>query len=197
MIRWLLAAGITAILFSCSGEEKKTSPIIHSEILSLPLKSIDGKIISVKDLTAGHPANVFLFLSPDCPMCQSYTLTIKKLQEKFSGKGISFTGIFPSEEYSDEDIRAFRSDFSTDYPFYRDTDFKLTRALRARVTPEVFVLDSTALILYSGSIDNWAYATGKKRLEATEFFLNDALENIVSGKPVAQKSTTAYGCLIE
>jgi hypothetical protein len=76
-------------------------------------------------------------------------------------------------------------------------NFSFTNVLGATVAPEVFVLDSAGTVLYSGSIDNLAYATGKKRMEATEFFLKDAMENILSGKPVAVKSTIAYGCLIE
>jgi hypothetical protein len=120
-----------------------------------------------------------------------------KLSKNFSNKEISFGAVFSSPDYTDEEIIAFRDNYNLTIPFYRDSAFVLTRALGAKVAPEVFVLDSTASILYSGSIDNWAYATGKVRMEATEFFLNDALENIVNGKPVTVKSTTAYGCLIE
>jgi hypothetical protein len=130
-------------------------------------------------------------------MCETYSLSINELDKQFSGRGISFCAVFASEYYSDEEINAYRNDFKIGIPFYRDADSKLAHTLEATVTPEVFVLDSTATILYKGSIDNLAYATGKTKLEATEFFLNDALENIVSGKPVAVKETTAYGCIIE
>lgn len=130
-------------------------------------------------------------------MCESYSVSLNELDKKFSDRGISFFGIFSSDYYSDEEIISFRNDFNITIPFYRDIDFKLTRLFGATVTPEVYVIDSTAIILYRGSIDNWAYGTGKKRMEATEFFLDDALENIVSGKPIAVKSTAAYGCLIE
>lgn len=130
-------------------------------------------------------------------MCESYSLSINELDKKFSAKGIFFYGIVASEYYSDEEINSYRNDFKISIPFYRDADSKLAHSLGATVTPEVFVLDSTAAILYKGSIDNWAYATGKIRMEATEFFLNDALENIVSGKPVVMKETAAYGCIIE
>ena len=67
----------------------------------------------------------------------------------------------------------------------------------SEISALIGLTDSTATVLYSGSIDNWAFAAGKMRIEATEFFLTDALENIVSGKPVALKKTEAYGCIIE
>ena len=197
LYRLFIALIISLLLFSCSPEEKRNVPVASSQLNLLALKSIDGKISSVGGLVNGHPATVFYFLMPGCPMCESYTLAINKLFQKFSASRISFNVVFSSPDYSNEEIISFRENFKLTIPLYRDENFKLTRALGASVTPEVFVLDSTSTILYSGSIDNWAYATGKKRMEATEFFLNDALENIVNGKPVTIKSTTAYGCLIE
>ena len=183
-------------IIGCSREEKKTIAV-NGELESITLKSLDGKTFSVHELVAGHHSSVFYFLMPGCPMCESYSLSINKLDKKFSGQGISFFGIFASEYYSDEEINAYRNNFKIGIPFYRDVDSRLAHTLGASVTPEVFVLDSTATVLYKGSIDNLAYATGKTRMEATEFFLNDALENIVSGKPLAVKETVAYGCIIE
>ena len=197
LFRLFIAIIFSLLLFSCAPEEKKTVPVNSSQINTLTLKSLDGKTSSVNALVKNHSATVFYFLMPGCPMCESYTRTVNELDKKFSSNGISFSVVFSSPDYSDEEIISFRKDFKLSLPFYRDSAFVFTRVLGATVTPEVFVLDSTATVLYSGSIDNWAYATGKKRMEATEFFLNDALENIVYGKPVAVKSTTAYGCLIE
>jgi len=177
-----------------TGEQKN---ITYNSKYFTPDISPDGKKIPVSDLIQHHRASVFYFLMPGCPMCESYTRPINELDKKFSPQGISFFGIFSSDYYSDEEINSFRNDFKVTIPFYRDVDFKLTRTLGATVTPEVFVMDSTAAILYSGSIDNLAYATGKIRMEATEFFLNDALENIIHDKPVAIKATKAYGCIIE
>src|SRR5258705_1706930 len=181
---------------SCSREEKKTVSV-NDGLKSITLKSLEGKNFSIAELVTGHRASVFYFLMPGCPMCESYSLSINELDKKFSGKGISFSGIFASAYYSDDEINSYRNNFKIGIPVYRDIDSKLAHTLEATVTPEVFILDSTAAVLYKGSIDNLAYATGKTRLEATEFFLNDALENIISGKPVAVKETVTYGCIIE
>ncbi len=195
--RYFFFIFLFAIIVSCSSENKKTFLADHTALNSVLVKSLDGRISSAGDLIKGHRVSVFYFLMPGCPMCEAYTLPINEMDKKFSEKGISFCGIFSSGYYSDEEILSFRNDFKINIPFYRDIDSKLTHLVGATVTPEVFVLDSTATILYSGSIDNWAYSTGKIKMEATEFFLNDALENILNGKPVALKETKAYGCIIE
>lgn len=196
MWRWAVIIFLVS-LFNCCREEQSKEPVSSFELSSAVLKSLDGNSVQLKNLLSSHRATAIYFLMPGCPMCESYTLSINELSKKFSGKGISFGAVFSSPDYTNEEIIAFAENYNLTIPFYRDSAFQLTRMLGAKVTPEVFVLDSTAAILYSGSIDNWAYATGKIRMEATEFFLNDALENIVNGKPVAVKSTTAYGCLIE
>ena len=196
-LRCNFLAVLLLCLAGCAQKEKETFPPNTEPLTSVSIKSLDGKIFSVHDVIKKHRANVFYFLMPGCPMCESYTRSINELDKKFSDKNISFFGIFSSGYYSDEEIISYRNDFKVEIPFYRDIDFKLTHALQATVTPQVFVLDSTANLLYSGSIDNWAYGTGKKRMEATEFFLDDALENIIKGRPVAVKSTRAYGCIID
>ena len=183
-------------IISCSTEEKNNLSD-RADFNSAALKSLDGRIFSVNDMIHRNGISVIYFLMPGCPMCETYTLSINELDEEFSDKGISFCGVFSSDYYTDDEITSFRNDFKINIPFYRDVDFKLTQSLGATVTPEVYVLDSTATLLYSGSIDNWAYATGKLRMEATKFFLKDALENIVSGKPVEVASTEAFGCIIE
>ena len=188
---------LTVFLFSCSIEEKKVSAPDRSLVSSVTLKSLDGQTASVSDLLKQHRANIFYFLISDCPMCESYSLNINKFSEKYSAQGIASVGVFPVSGYSDDEIISYGKNFHITIPFYRDIDFSLSRALGATVAPEVFVLDSAGTVLYSGSIDDWAYTTGKKRLEVTQHFLEDALENIMSGKPVDVKSTVAYGCLIE
>ena len=194
-LRYFFAIFLFSCAISCSTEEKKT--FSGTALGSARIKSLDGKIFQASDLLKGQRASVIYFLMPGCPMCESYTLTINELDNKFSGKGISFCGIFSSDYYSDDEIISYRDDYKVKIPLYRDVDFELTHLLGAVVTPQVFVIDSAATILYSGSIDNLAFGIGKLKLEATEFFLNDALENIASGKPVAVKSTAAYGCIIE
>jgi len=197
MRSWFINACLLVFLFSCSNEEKKTSAPDSAQLNSVSLKSLEGDKISVGDLIRQHRANVFYFLMPDCPMCRTYTLTINTISQKFSSQGISSFAIFPIPDYSDEEIISYRDSFHVTIPFFRDLNYGFTNAVEATVAPEVFVLDSVGAILYSGSIDNWAYATGKIRMEATEHFLEDALRNIISNKQVAVKSTTAYGCLIE
>src|SRR5689334_5297764 len=47
---------------------------IQGKLFSLKMNSIDGSIVSLNELK-NNKASVIIFLSPDCPLCQNYSLT--------------------------------------------------------------------------------------------------------------------------
>jgi hypothetical protein len=51
--------------------------------------------------------------------------------------------------------------------------------------------------IYSGRIDDWAYALGKKRKQITDLSLVNALEDILNEKIIKNPKTIAIGCYIE
>jgi hypothetical protein len=42
-------------------------------------------------------AAIFVFLAPDCPLSQNYTLTLNNLAKDFEPKGIGFYGVFSGD----------------------------------------------------------------------------------------------------
>jgi hypothetical protein len=144
-----------------------------------------------------QPVNVFIFLSPECPLSQSYVLTINELSKQYKKNDISFYGVFSGKLYTKEQISDFQKKFEVEFPLSRDTDYVLTRRLNATVTPQAFVVDDKNNVLYSGRIDNWAYEVSKKRKLITEHNLQDALESIINHTDIRVKKTEAVGCFIE
>ena len=78
-----------------------------------------------------------------------------------------------------------------------DKDRELTQKLKATVTPEAFLIKNETQILYHGAIDDWFYALGKNRKEATAHYLEDAINAAIQNKPVLTAHVKAVGCLIE
>jgi len=73
---------------------------------------------------------------------------------------------------------------------------KLTKLLRAEVTPEAFLFDSSGTCIYRGAIDNWLVEIGKKKIKADEHFLQNAIEQTLRGEQVAINFIKAQGCLL-
>ena len=146
-------------------------------------------------LWAKGQVSVWIFISPECPMCQNYAPTLKALEETF-GQKVQFIGIIPGTAYTRKEIESYRESYKIGFSLVVDSAFKTSNQLKATVTPEVFVINEQGQLAYSGAVDNWLYDLGKKRKAPTEHFLKDALEAIVAGKKVMKPRTTAKGCLI-
>ena len=77
-----------------------------------------------------------------------------------------------------------------------DGEGKVAKQARASVTPEAVVVDGKGEIRYRGRIDNFYAALGKPRQQVTIHDLSDALDAVLSGKPVVNAETKALGCFI-
>jgi len=99
--------------------------------------------------------------------------------------------------YPDSEIISYREKFQLQFPFLLDPEFVLRKNLNASVTPQAYLIDEKGNVLYHGMIDNWGYEIGKARAHATEFYLTDAVNNFLAGKPIASDSTKAVGCYIQ
>jgi glutathione peroxidase-family protein len=140
---------------------------------------------------------VFVFLSPDCPLSQKYTLTLKNIQKQFQQADIGFYAVFPGNLYTELEIGAFENRYQLGFNSIHDINFELTKKLDASITPEVFVLDEHLQTVYSGAIDNWYVSVSKKRGVISEHYLQDALAALRAAKEIKIKKTQAVGCLIE
>ncbi len=146
--------------------------------------------------TITQDTTVYVFLSENCPICQSYTLTLKQLDTKYKSKHIRIIGVFPNYYSTQETIDEFKKKYAIPFDLVIDKKGELTKHFKASITPEVFVESPAKKLLYSGRIDDSFYALGKRRQVITSTELADAIEEIVSGKPIKITKTQAVGCII-
>ena len=142
------------------------------------------------------PVTVYIFLSESCPICQSYTVTLKELYKKYHPKNINFIGVFPNYDSHPDSIKAFRKKYSIPFGLVADKKSALTSHFKAAITPEVFVENAEKQVLYSGRIDDAFYSLGKRRNVITSNDLEQALNAIVTGQEIKPNKTEAVGCLI-
>jgi peroxiredoxin len=141
--------------------------------------------------------SVYIFLAETCPISQFYTLTLKDLYRQFDSDKLTFKGIFPNTESTVESVAEFKKTYDLPFELIVDTGQKLTRELKATITPEVVIKnDATGEILYQGRIDDSYYQVGKKRPSAREHDLRNALTQVHNNQPVKKNKTEAVGCYI-
>lgn len=145
----------------------------------------------------GKVATVFIFFSPECPLCQSYTPTINKLINSYSNKGIAFVGVVSGSQFNFSQINQYIKTYDAKLTFVLDNTLAIANVFGATITPEVFLLNTQQQITYRGRIDNWAYEVSKKRTLITVHNLNDAIVATLAQKPILVPKTKAVGCFIE
>lgn len=151
-------------------------------------------MFAIAPLPAAEPIRVLIFTTTDCPIANRYAPEINRLAAEFSGKA-TFVLVYPVTSDSPELIRAHRKKYAYSFESIRDTNHQLVKQTGVTVTPEVAVMIGERLV-YRGRIDDRYIDLGKDRVRATRHDLEDALNAILVGKPVAQSETRAVGCFL-
>jgi peroxiredoxin len=163
------------------------------QLTDIPLRTLDGKRVGLS--SSNKKLTVVVFLSPECPLSQSYILNLNRIQQQ-NASLLQVVGIFPGTSYSYSDYITFRDKYKVNFDLFVDSSKSLVKALAALVTPEVFLLDTNFKVLYAGAIDNWAIDLGTKRYAASEHYLPDAIAAYVAGEPIILTRKKAIGCFI-
>lgn len=139
---------------------------------------------------------VIIFTSHGCAYDQHYRDRIKKLSDKHSAS-ISFFLINanPGEEEDEGKMKEAFLAWGMPIPYLSDKKQLAMTMLNAKRTPEAFLLKpegNTLKTIYQGAIDDNPqvhYDTGKK-------FLDEAITEFLSGKPLRVATERAVGCTI-
>ena len=122
-------------------------------------------------VSAGAKALVFLFVSVDCPISNSYAPEFRRLQTDFAPKKALFRLIYPNRDESAEAVKKHLKEFDLPLTAWRDPELQLTRAAGVAVTPEAAVFVPGLGFVYHGRIDNRNQELGLSRPEATSMDL--------------------------
>ncbi|MBP6389979.1 MAG: hypothetical protein KA175_10370 [Flavobacteriales bacterium] len=169
-----------------------------------PLQELSGRTFDpvrtgsglLKD-PLGSKATVLITLDPECPFCQMYLPLLDSLVALPAYGAVRFVGVFASPYIPRDSAVKFMGASPAAFDGIMDPEFVLCKALGARVTPEVFVLDGEGRLVYSGAIDDRAVRAGQKRIQATRHYLNDALDAVLRGERPVENEVTAVGCILE
>jgi thiol-disulfide isomerase/thioredoxin len=77
-----------------------------------------------------------------------------------------------------------------------DADGRIGRAYGARTTPHLYIIDAKGVLAYAGAIDSKPSARAADIPGATNH-VNQALGELLAGKPVSTPATQPYGCTVK
>ena len=163
---------------------------------NLTFKTNQDTIWSLHD-QKGKKAIVIAFLSSECPVSCAYSKPLSDIHKRLQPHGLELIGVVTNPAIkTDAELKKFAREYDLAFPVARDRKFLASLGLKAKFTPEVFVLDSNLVIRYRGRIDDQYYARLKKNARVSAHDLDQALGEIMSGRPVSVSATFPIGCEI-
>jgi hypothetical protein len=139
---------------------------------------------------------VLYFITTDCPVSNGYVPEMNRIAEDYTSRGMRFYGVIADTGTSFSDVQKHVREFAYTFPVLIDSHQVFVKLTNADVTPEAAVLTAQGEIKYLGRIDNQVESFGKRRAQATQHELRDALDAVLVGKRPAKASASPVGCSI-
>ena len=205
IITMLVVGGIFSTYFfnkvdAAEPPVEKSAYVLGDAVADFKLKNIDGKMVSLSNFSSAK-GFIIVFTSNHCPFSKSYEDRVIALDGKYASQGFPVITINPNDpEAYDEDsyanMQARAREKSYPYPYLADDTQVVSKMFGAMRTPQVYVLKKEGnkiIVSYIGAIDDNAQDPSG----VTKRYVEDAVNNLLVGKPVVTTSTKAVGCAIK
>ncbi len=163
---------------------------------SFTLPATDGRSYSLKDFDSEYV--VVFFTCNHCPYVTNSDEITRKTAGKFQAQGVSFVAINSNSantyaEDSFENMVKRMDQHRFPWVYLHDQSQAVAKAYGALRTPHFFVFDRDRKLVYTGrGVDN-----PREPQKITTYDLENALTELVAGKPITTPLTNPIGCNVK
>ena len=157
--------------------------------------TLDGQSGSLGDFK-DHKGLVILMTSATCPVSKRYIPSVAKLEKELAAQDMALLLVNPFASETAEEIKAQLAEAGITAAYLHDKEKKLTAALGARTTTEVFLLDAKRTLVYRGAFDD-QYGVNYNLDVPRHRYLHDAIAALLKGQTPAIEATAAPGCELD
>lgn len=151
---------------------------------------------SLARLLAGKKGLVIAMSSTSCPLSNRYAARLAALDQAYSSRGVAFAYVYGVAAESIEDITRHAAEYARKDRSSADRALRLTSALAARTTTEVFLFDDQLALRFRGAIDD-QFGIGVQLDAPQHEYLRDAINAILDQREPPISSTWPPGCLLD
>ena len=145
---------------------------------------------------ANHKATILFFVLPDCPISNAYAMEIKRIATEYAKRDVISFIVYADPDLSADDAKEHAMKYGYQFPALQDKHLELVKQTGAKIAPEVVLLDQAGKRRYRGRIDDLYADLGKRRAQASQHDLRDALDAVLEGRAVLRETTKAIGCIL-
>jgi peroxiredoxin len=162
------------------------------------LPDTNGKIVSLADFK-NAPALLVVFMCNHCPYMKHIRQGLAQLGRDYQAKGVGIAGINSNDaaNYPADSPAKMKEEMQVagyTFPYLYDETQAVAKAYRAACTPDIYLFDKEKKLVYRGQFDDSRPGSG---VRVTGMDLRDALDAVLSGKPVAKEQIPSIGCNIK
>ena len=163
------------------------------------LTDCSGKKVSLSDFKG--KVVVLEWINHGCPFVAKHygSGNMQKLQADAAAKGVVWLAINSSApgksgHTSPADASKKCAEVQSAATAYLlDESGEVGKTYGAKVTPEMYVIDASGVLVYHGAIDD-KKSTNPGDIAGAKNYVAAALDEVLAGKPVSTPKTDPYGC---
>ena len=171
-----------------------TTPATARSAADFVLKDLAGNSVALHDYK-DKAAIIVFFMGIDCPISNLYLKDLADLAARYGKQGVQIVGIQSNVGTTQARAAQHAREYKVAFPVLLDPGQHVANQLGARRTAEIFLLDSHRQVRYHGALDD-RYGYTFKRDVPQRRDLEEALKELLAGKPITVAETTPRGCLI-
>ena len=162
----------------------------------------DGKVYHLADLKGKYV--VLEWHNQGCPYTQKHyeSGNMQRLQKEWTGRGVEWFTVISSAPGTQGyvDANAENSYLAKTHAVptaaLLDPSGELGHLYGAKTTPHMFIIDPQGMLIYDGAVDDRP-TTDLSDVNGATNYISLALNESMTGKPVANPTTRPYGCSVK
>ena len=164
---------------------------IGREAADFHLTDLDGIARNLSVAVAGRKAAVVVFWSGICSHCNRYDEYLNAFSDRHPD--IVLLAVASRQPETPEILRRIVLERKLSFPVLIDPGGVVARQWATEQTPRAFLIAPDLSVQYRGAIDNFQFAGNPEYVE----YLEPAISEFLSGRPVSQPETASFGCAIQ
>jgi thiol-disulfide isomerase/thioredoxin len=160
--------------------------------------AVSGKNFSSEKM-ADAKASVIMFICNHCPYVKHVNAELVRLANDYIQQGVSFVAVSSNDaqnypEDSPSEMKKSALALAYPFPYLYDETQDVARRFDAACTPDFYVFDHQQRLVYRGQLDD---SRPSLSVPVTGKDIREALDHILTGKPVSEFQRPSLGCNIK
>jgi thioredoxin-related protein len=188
----VFSLAIVSVAAPKAGDSAPSFTATDSNGKSHSLSDFKGKYVVLEWTNSGCPFTIKHYVSGN----------MQKLQKEWTSKGVVWLTVLSSApglqgyKTASEENAYLKQVNASPTAVLMDPKGDLGHLYGAKTTPHMFVIDPSGKVIYDGAIDDRA-TTDQEDIAEAKNYVQAALSEALSGKPVTTASSQPYGCSVK